>query len=132
VQCSALSDQPACGDGKLVPVYVAPGVFQFQCDRFLTNDPHYIVNENLTEEAPPPIPDNSATWPYFIYVGDAVFGDRVELDISQKAAFERLLLKLRPLQNWIVTLIDYVDPLATLLTEGDDPITTETDVELLT
>jgi hypothetical protein len=107
-QCTAtgVAGQPQCGDGA-IRVEVEPGVRQYQCDRFLQNDPHYLVNLNLTEEAPPPVPDDPATWPYFIYIGALTFPEIAEVPEERRAEFERLILKMRPLQNWIVTLIHY-------------------------
>jgi len=106
-QCSGLDTQP-------------------QCNAFLANDPHYLVNLDLTRRPPPRVPDDPNTWPYFIYVGGATFGDHVSIPSARRAEFERLILKLRPTQNWIVTLIDYGDGTESLwLTEGGDFIVTE-------
>jgi hypothetical protein len=106
VQCTAtgIAGQPQCGDGS---VDVDTAVNQYQCDRFLMNDPHYIVNENLTDVAPPPIPSDPNTWRYFIYIGASNFPDHIAIPAARRAEFKRLILKLRPLQNWIVTLIDF-------------------------
>jgi hypothetical protein len=87
-QCSGLPTQP-------------------QCNAFLANDPHYLVNKDLTRRAPPPVPDDDTKWPYFLYVGGETFPDHAIVDITRRAEFERLILKLRPLELWIVTLIDY-------------------------
>jgi len=112
VQCTPQTyqylGQPQCSDGLVGPDDRV--VHQFQCDAFLQNDPHYLVNKLLTNEAPPPVPDDPDTWPYFLYVGASTgFGDIAEIPLSRRAEFERLLLKLRPLQNWIVLLVQYVD-----------------------
>jgi hypothetical protein len=97
-------DQPACAgldsDG-------APLLNQPECNAFLANDPHYIVNKDLTPRPPPPIPSDPSTWPYFMYVGGSTFGAHATVPASRRGEFERLLLKLRPTQLWIVTLIDY-------------------------
>lgn len=96
------SDQPQCtADNE-------PD--QPQCDAFLMNDPHYFVNLDLTPRAPPPIPSgaNAQTrWPFFLYIGGETFPDVAVVPIARKAAFERLIQKLKPTQNWIVTLITY-------------------------
>ncbi len=108
--------QPLIGSYQCTPtsapaadqVCCAPGVIgQPQCNRFLQNDTHYIVNLALTDEAPPPVPDAPEYWPYFFYVGGASFPDTAAVDPARRAEFERLLLKLRPQQQWIVTLIEY-------------------------
>ncbi len=103
-QCADDADQPQCSGYSLgVPLEDQP-----QCDAFLANDPHYIVNKDLTPRAPPPVPADSATWPFFIYIGAETFPDHASLPEARRDEFERLILKLRPSQNWIVTLIDYV------------------------
>lgn len=80
-----------------------------QCNRFLANETDYIVNENLTRVAPPPVPDDPSRWPFFIYLGGETFPDRAPVPPSRRAELERLILKLRPQQQWIVMLVDYVD-----------------------
>lgn len=98
VQCSAFADQPQCSALPDQP----------ECNRFLANDPHYFVNKNLTNVAPPPIPDDPATWRYFVYFGAETFPDNATVPLSRKSELERLILKLIPAQHWVVTLIDYV------------------------
>lgn len=91
-QCSALGSQP-------------------QCNKFLANDPHYIVNKDLTRRPPPPIPERADRedyyWRFFFYVGGETFPDIAEVPASRREEFEKLILKLRPSQQWIVTLIRY-------------------------
>jgi hypothetical protein len=79
-----------------------------ECNNVLVNDPLYLVNKDLTERAPPPIPDDSAFWPFFWYVGAETFPNHAEIPLARKAEFHRLLLKLGPAHQWIVTLVDYV------------------------
>lgn len=102
--CSALASQPQCTD-------------------FLVNDVHYLVNKDLTQRAPPLIPNDTTKFPYFMYVGGATFPTTAVVAPDRRDEFERLLLKLRPAHLWIVTLISYVDTV--LATEGDQAITTE-------
>ncbi|HEY3494146.1 MAG TPA: putative phage tail protein [Polyangiaceae bacterium] len=87
-QCSALAGQP-------------------QCDAFLANDPGYIVNLDLTPRPPPPIPDDEDAWRGFMYVGGETFPDVVVIPASRREEFQRLLMKLRPLHLWVVTLVQY-------------------------
>jgi hypothetical protein len=122
--------QAQCGDG-LPGHEVDADVSQYQCDRFLQNDPHYFANKNLTDVAPPPIPDDPARWQYFLYVGAQNFPDYAEVPLERKAEFERLILKLRPLQNWIVTLIDFFGAAEVLDTEAGDAFLTEAGDEFL-
>lgn len=79
------------------------------CNRFLANETGYLVNDRLTHDAPPPIPDDAAYWPHFMYVGAETFGVAVDIPESQRAEFERRLLQLRPLHLWIVLFVNYVD-----------------------
>ncbi len=95
-----------------------------RCNRFLNNETHYLVNKDLTRRAPPPVPSDPATWPYFLYIGTQVFGGTATVDITRRAAFERLLLQLRPTHQWIVTMVEYV-AVGSLATESGDTIITE-------
>jgi len=81
------------------------------CNRWLANDPRYIANARLTLDPPPPVPDDPAKWPFFLYVGGETFGDSVYLDSAERAVFEDLLLRIRPTHLWVVTLITWVHPL---------------------
>lgn len=116
-QCSAFSDQPECSSFADGP----------QCNSFLSNEPGYLVNLDLSRSAPPAIPDDTSlanqpthkgdeafdwfpqTWPYFFYLGGANFPDRVSVPAYRRAELERLVLKLRPLHEWVVMLVDYID-----------------------
>ena len=97
-QCSAQVD----ADG---PVENQP-----QCNRFLANDPGYLVNKRLTNDAPPPVPDDPTKWPFFIYFCGATFGTPAQIDMARRAELERLLLKICPTQHWIVLMIVDYDP----------------------
>jgi hypothetical protein len=98
-------DQPQCTgfDSNGTPLDGQP-----QCNAFLANDPGYLVNKDLSPRPPPPIPDGEEFWPFFMYVGGATFPNHATVDVSRRAEFERLILKLRPTHLWIVTgLVDY-------------------------
>ncbi len=122
-QCTADGEpsQPQCSDLPTQP----------QCNGFLANETDYLVNLDLTRRPPPRVPDDPDTWPYFVYVGGETFPDRGVVDITRRGEFERLILKLRPTHNWIVTLIDY-EALAGdgLLTEDGETLATEDDETL--
>jgi hypothetical protein len=81
-----------------------------QCNRWLANpdDIHYLVNLMLTRDAPPPVPEDPARWPYFLYFSSATIGTKAQVPAARREEFERLLLKIRPAQQWIVTYVDYV------------------------
>lgn len=99
-QSSALASQPQC----------TPSDFpsQPQCNGLLANDVMYLVNDTLTKLPPPLVPDDPATWPYFIYIGGATFPNTVIIDTDRRQEFERLVLKLCPAHVWIVELIDFI------------------------
>lgn len=79
-----------------------------ECNRWLVNEVGYLVNLTLTRDAPPPVPDNPIYWPYFIYIAGADVDTRADVPAARREEFERLLLKLRPSQQWIVTYVNYV------------------------
>lgn len=78
------------------------------CNSFLANEPGYLVNDLLTDTAPPPIPDDTDAFHYFLYWGAETFPDHAEVDATRRAELERLVLKLCPTQQWLVMLVDYV------------------------
>lgn len=80
-----------------------------ECNNVLINEPLYLVNKDLTQRAPPPIPDDPAFWPFFLYIGGETFPDLTEIPVARKDEFERLILKVRPTQLWIVTRVEYVE-----------------------
>jgi hypothetical protein len=102
-QCSPHSfgaNQPQC-----TPHSVPGGP---TCDAFLANDVGYLVNLDLTRRAPPSVPRDTATWPFFIYISAASFPTLATVAASRRAELERLILKLRPAQQWVVMLVNYV------------------------
>ena len=91
-----------------------------QCNAWLANDPHYLVNLNLTLRPPPPVPSDPATWPYFLYFGGVVFGDIVDLPVERRVELETLLLRICPTQQWIVLLVRWVEFSGFRVTLGGD------------
>lgn len=87
----------------------AGGSGQGQCNAFLANEPHYLVNDLLDRQAPPPVPADPARWPRFVYFGAEVFPVHAQVFASRRKELERLVLKLRPTQLWVVMLVDYVE-----------------------
>lgn len=80
------------------------------CNDFLSNDPSYLVNKTLWNVAPPPVPSDPSKWPYFLYWGAETFPNHASIDASRRAEFESLLLRICPSQQWLVELIDWVEP----------------------
>jgi hypothetical protein len=113
----ALDDQPQCSDYGVDSF--GDSYNQPQCNRFLANYPRYLVNKRLTQDAPPPVPYDPDTWPYFLYFGAETFGDATLFE-SQKERFERLILKLSPTQQWLVTMVNYVADFDIFDDEFDD------------
>lgn len=84
----------------------APG--QPQANDWLAADPLYFNNLLGTPMKPPPVPDDPATWPYFVYVGGRFFPSHAQVPLERREEFRELLLRLFPADLWIVTLVDYV------------------------
>lgn len=96
------------------------------CSTDTTSDSDYLVNKDLTNRAPPPIPQDPNTWPYFFYVGGEEFGQAVSVAAARKNEFERLLLKFRPAQLWIGLFVHYESGFV-LTDSGDFVLTGEDD-----
>ncbi len=122
---------------------------QPQLDSFLVNNVGYLVNDDLSRNAPPAIPDDTKNfspyghrggrepkpggvedrdwypdaWPYFFYLGGANFPDRVAVPASRRAELERLALKLRPTHLWVVMLVDYIPDVDASVTVGGVSVT---------
>ncbi len=120
VQCCAdltLGDykQPQCSSGFDTDGGETDGdpITQWQCDNLLTNEPGYLVNKDLTRRAPPPVPDDEDTWPYFIYISgealEVVHDDDPLIPSYRRAELERLLLKVCPTQHWIVLKVAFIN-----------------------
>lgn len=92
-----------CGDGVS-----SCGGSEVSANRFLSNEPGYFVNKDLTGNAPPPIPSDSSKWWGFLYVAgldgiDSTF----YVDPLRRAELERQILKIRPLEGWVVNRANY-------------------------
>jgi len=105
--CSAYASQPRCSDGE--DPFGSP-ITQYRCNAFLNNVVGYLVNENLTNKAPPPLPDDETKWPHFIYFGASTLtpaSTPVVIPNARRPEFERLVLQLCPMQDWIVVHVEY-------------------------
>lgn len=100
------TNDPAFGLTQCGDVTAQCGESQAVCDRLLVNEVWYIVNKTLTREAPPKVPDDPLLHGHFWYVGGATFGDAANLPAVDRNRFERLLLKMGPAEQWIVTLLN--------------------------
>lgn len=97
-QCSTFLSGPRCSSFSTKP----------RCNAFLANEPGYIVNKDLTRRPPPPVPDDASKFPFFIYIGAATFPTHATVDATRRDELERLILKIRPAQQWVVMLVNYV------------------------
>lgn len=91
------------------------GTYQATANNFLGSWPRYLVNEDLSQRAPPPLPDDPSKWPYFIYIGPATLleydpfaASVVSIPTARQYELKRLLLKLCPAQQWIVLMVDWI------------------------
>lgn len=103
-QCEATSPWQCFNPGPGQPL--AP-----HCDDHLANEPGYIVNLDLTLRAPPTVPDDPAFWPYFLYFSGEAFPELAAVDASRIDELKELLLSICPAQQWIVLLVDPVEPI---------------------
>ncbi len=78
------------------------------CDNFVSTEPGYLVNKDLTGTAPPPIPDDPNKWRYFLYWGAETFPTKAQIPATRRDEFERKLLKICPEEQWLVMLVDFV------------------------
>lgn len=81
------------------------------CDDTLANEPGYVVNLDLTRRAPPPVPDDPSFWPYFLYFSGEVFPELAPIDSARVDELKELLLRICPTQQWLVLLIDPIEPI---------------------
>lgn len=81
------------------------------CDAELANEPGYIVNLDLTRRAPPPVPDDPARWPYFLYFAGESFPELAAVDATRIDELKELLKKVCPAQQWLVLMLDPVAPI---------------------
>jgi hypothetical protein len=81
------------------------------CDDTLANDPGYIVNLDLTRRAPPAVPADPARWPYFLYFSGEFFPELAPVPAERLDELKELLLRICPAQQWIVLLVDPIEPI---------------------
>lgn len=80
------------------------------CNNWLANFPRYYVNLDLTRRRPPPIPDDSTRYPYFLYFGaEDLDGGLVDIPAERRAELEELLLRICPAHQWIVLMVRWVE-----------------------
>lgn len=53
------------------------------------------------------IPTDETKWPYIIYFGGPLYGEKATIDLARREEFEGLCLKLCPTQQWIGLIVEY-------------------------
>jgi uncharacterized protein YmfQ (DUF2313 family) len=71
------------------------------------NAPNGYLLVNLPTSTEYLIPTNSGLWPYIIYIGGDVWGNRASIPSARRDEFETLCLKICPLQLWIGVIVEY-------------------------
>jgi hypothetical protein len=54
------------------------------------------------------VPSDPNTFPYFLYIGGAVFGTQADIDAERVQEFEDLCLQICPAQHWIVLMLNEI------------------------
>lgn len=111
--------------GEAVEPWITAGDGDAQANGWLANEPGYWDNLTLDQNAPPPIPTDPDAYPFFLYFAGPTFPDAVMVPESRKSELRRLIQKLKPSQQWIVLIAEYVPDLLPLLTEDDEDLLTE-------
>lgn len=53
------------------------------------------------------VPNDSAEWPFFLYIGGETFGTLAQVDPIRRDEFEALCLKICPAHLWLGMLVEY-------------------------
>ncbi|MCP4444598.1 MAG: hypothetical protein GY811_04535 [Myxococcales bacterium] len=53
------------------------------------------------------IPTDPLEWPYVLYIGGELYGDRANIPLARREEFEALCLKICPAQQWIGLIVEY-------------------------
>ncbi len=107
-QCRPLTGAPAGEPRRCREKAPLSSHHPWRCNRWLTNEIFYLVNKNLTREAPPPVSDDPDTYPLWIYWSSPVLAVPAEVPALRRQEFEQLLLKICPAHLWMGVNIDWV------------------------
>lgn len=95
--------------------YIQCGVAEAQCGEpealcgnVLTAGGYLLTNRGLGSYTPPPVPGDSAKWPYILYIGGATFPSPADVPSARRQEFEALALQISPTQQWLGMIINYV------------------------
>lgn len=55
-----------------------------------------------------PIPDDPTKWPFFLYIGGAIFPNLAQVPAAREEEFETLCLKICPTEQWLGMRVEYV------------------------
>lgn len=90
------ADQALCGDPRVL------------CSDLQKSIQDYIVDLDFRQRVQPPIINDPDTFPFWIYVGGEVFGERALVSASRQLEFQSLILSLFPGNYWIGYFVDPV------------------------
>lgn len=113
----ALVGEVQCGE-----VVAQCGEDLAECSDLLAADADYLVNDDLSRRAPPPLPSDPERWQHFFYVGGETFPDTATVPSERRAEFRRMLLKYKPTHLWIVLRIEYVEETFNVIVGPDDVV----------
>lgn len=69
---------------------------------------YIIVNDLSSDGGSTPIPTDPEQFPYILYFGGEMFGTNATIPADRKNEFESLLLRIKPAQQWLGLMIEYV------------------------
>ena len=114
-------DSPAAATPRNPALVLSDGtpVYLNECDEALAqcgealaqcgerNDPigYPLVNKDGTVYL---ITADPAEYPYYLYIGGAVFGESATVDSKRRDEFEDLCLKICPAQQWLGIIVEYL------------------------
>ena len=55
------------------------------------------------------VPEDTTKWPYFLYVAGETFPTPGSISSARKEEFDALILKLRPAQQWVLVITEFVE-----------------------
>lgn len=76
----------------------------------IAGEPNVVAGEIIGTIFTPityPLPTDPDRWPYFWYVGGAVFPNNATVDAAREIEFKSLILKVKPTQTWVGLLITF-------------------------
>lgn len=100
---SDISSGMECGEA------IAEAGEEFAMCGYVVYTPGDVISNELDNPAQPPtvIPTDPAYYPFFFYIGAAVFPNLANVPTSRRAELEALILRIKPTHCWVGMLINY-------------------------